>query len=372
MVAAYSVAVETLSENLRWILSQRGLDVLLARSEYLEGHRLTRTNADDARVAIVAALTSAEPVFWPKPFCSIIEESFGVLPDSWRLTDPMLFTQQGFMHFEKPILLRSSHPQDDPCPAADDEVAGLTWRRVTGTLFVELVVWVRPCPRSIFNVFPIEWLRERVTLGTLRALKRATARLRAQSGPADADEEGDSVSIDALERSFVEAGLARAGGLPWMISPWRSGQTIEQTVMTYRQALTDDSAACHFCLRGYLNLFGACLNFLSTKVFVSVPSHTDRTTLRRAGRHQPTKPQWDTVNVVTLRRAERVKHESDEEHVDVDWSCHWMVSPHWRKQPVKNDAGEWTYEWRYIMPYIKGALDKPFKAPGKRVFDVAR
>jgi hypothetical protein len=178
--------------------------------------------------------------------------------------------------------------------------------------------------------------------------------------------------MDALR----EVGAIRPGGIPWLISPWRSGQTIEQTTAAHMDAMTAPENACPYCQQGDLRLFGAALNFLASKVFVTVPSHTDRAVLRRAARSQALKPQWDHTNVVTLRKAERIKHESDEEETQREWSCHWLVGAgtggFWRRQPVKNDLGQWVHEWRWIRPYIKGDLDKPFKSPSKRVYNVAR
>lgn len=72
-----------------------------------------------------------------------------------------------------------------------------------------------------------------------------------------------------------------------------------------------------------------------------------RQTRRRAMKQNlPDKP----VSVVTLRRIDHKDH--GDSHVE--WTHRWLVSGHWRHQPIKDG-----YRWVYIHPYLKGPDDKP-------------
>jgi len=382
MPPPWNIAVDTLAEDLRWLLSHKGSEVLRARTAYLVYHNLARTDdseygdldADAARAKLVAILSDAEPIFWPKRFCDIVQKSFVTLPLSWRLTDPMLFTTHGFMHFEQPISISPAHPEDSECSGFDTTITAVAWRKERGTLFVDMCAWVIPSYSSITAVFTAEWMGQHVSEQTSRRMNRT---IKKWMPLIDSVEPTDAEGV--LYRSMIreaaqEASVLRPGGVPWQVTPWRSGQTIQQTY----EAITTQTrgSSCVYCDQAYLRLWATALNFLSTRVFVSVPSQTDRAVLRRLARNNARKPQWDAVNVITLRRAERVKHASDEEEVHREWSCHWLVGAanggFWRNQAVKNDEGQWTHSWRWIMPYVKGNLDKPFKPPGKRVFDVNR
>lgn len=393
----WNAAVDTLAENLRWLLTQRGLAVMKARTEYLIQHSLTSSDVDDATRTLVAILSEAEPVFWPRQFCDVVEQSFSTMPTSWRMTDPMLFTTHGFMHFEQPISLVSSHPDADVCMGSQDAVTALAWRKLPGTVFVDFCAWVQPGDRSIMEVFPAGWLHPRISesvrqrLG--RLIKKAHDREQQESHPllpdrgvfaerlidviSDELDHGDQEPYrQLLMEAHRDAGVLRSGGVPWFITTWRSGQTVDQTMAANNAAFVDEAQSCSYCSMAYLRLMATSLNFLSTKVFVSVPSQTDRTVLRRLARNNAHRPQWNSVNVVSMRRIERATHKSDEEHAPVNWSCHWIVGGasggFWRHQPIKNAEGQWTYYWRWIYPYVKGDLSKPLKPVTKKVFDVVR
>lgn len=45
-----------------------------------------------------------------------------------------------------------------------------------------------------------------------------------------------------------------------------------------------------------------------------------------------------------------------------EYSRRWLVSGHWRRQPKKNDLGQWIREMIWVPPHIKGPADKPFIA----------
>jgi hypothetical protein len=73
-----------------------------------------------------------------------------------------------------------------------------------------------------------------------------------------------------------------------------------------------------------------------------------------------------TVRVVSLRHTERPSA-GDGGHRDVDWSCRWIVKPHWRQQPYKDGRRRIL-----IAAYEKGPADKPLRLPDRVVFKVDR
>lgn len=74
----------------------------------------------------------------------------------------------------------------------------------------------------------------------------------------------------------------------------------------------------------------------------------------------------ETIDVVLLRKAQRVEPEST---TLVDWQCRWVVAGHWRNQYHPTTR---SYQLKWIIPYLKGPADKPFKAPSEKVYAVVR
>lgn len=75
------------------------------------------------------------------------------------------------------------------------------------------------------------------------------------------------------------------------------------------------------------------------------------------------------VKVISLRRAEHQPESSSPNSGDVDWSCRWIVSGHWRNQYHPSTG---KHELKYILPYVKGPEDKPLKVPTQTVYAVNR
>jgi hypothetical protein len=72
------------------------------------------------------------------------------------------------------------------------------------------------------------------------------------------------------------------------------------------------------------------------------------------------------VLVVDVRHKYQSSSPTSETASDREYSKRWLVSGHWRRQPKKNELGEWIREMVWINPYIKGPDDMPFVAT-KRV-----
>lgn len=74
------------------------------------------------------------------------------------------------------------------------------------------------------------------------------------------------------------------------------------------------------------------------------------------------------INVVHLRRRLHSSSASDRT-AEQEWSCQWLVRGHWRQQWYAS-AGQHRPKW--ILPYMKGPDDKPFRAQRPTVYAVVR
>ena len=73
------------------------------------------------------------------------------------------------------------------------------------------------------------------------------------------------------------------------------------------------------------------------------------------------------IRVIKLRASEYMK--SDASPRDIDWSCRWIVRPHWRSQyyPASKE-----HRPLLIPAYVKGPSDKPLKTSKATIFEVSR
>lgn len=92
----------------------------------------------------------------------------------------------------------------------------------------------------------------------------------------------------------------------------------------------------------------------------------DRATRRRAERAKQVAPPY--IEVVTLRRLEADRHRDPTGHA-VEWAWQWSVVGHWRLQWYPSTG---THKRIFIEQYTKGPADKPFKAPGVKIFAAKR
>lgn len=171
------------------------------------------------------------------------------------------------------------------------------------------------------NISPsqtFEW-EKGITLGRMLDLTRESHR--ARYGPGGFDRNEPTIGEDA----FMEAteGIARfvLAGLAWL------GQSILMTAEGH------------------------------------VERHRRKAFAKVSGHHVP------AVKVVHLRRASYTQTPT-EGGEPVNWSCRWVVGGHWRNQArgLKHAERKLTY----ILPYVKGPDDKPFKATAPKVFVVDR
>lgn len=104
--------------------------------------------------------------------------------------------------------------------------------------------------------------------------------------------------------------------------------------------------------------------FLSQRLF-----QTDAGHLERHARKRYQKAGISTeVQVVRLRTIER-QNAAQSEAEAIEWTCRWMVRGHWTQQWYPSEGKHKTI---WIMPYVKGPENKPFRAPLPPVGSVVR
>jgi hypothetical protein len=82
----------------------------------------------------------------------------------------------------------------------------------------------------------------------------------------------------------------------------------------------------------------------------------------REGRELP-----DIRTIILRRKEAKAKADTDN---NIDWSCRWLVGGHWRNQWFPSTE---EHKPVYIVPYVKGPDDKPFREnKAERIFVVAR
>jgi hypothetical protein len=111
----------------------------------------------------------------------------------------------------------------------------------------------------------------------------------------------------------------------------------------------------------------AGLAWLKQKVLVTEASHVERH--RRKAFTKATQRQLDAVQVIQLRKSEH-HGERREGESEIEYSCRWAVAGHWRNQACGPKLGD--HRLTYIMPYIKGPDDKPFREAPRKAYEVKR
>lgn len=104
--------------------------------------------------------------------------------------------------------------------------------------------------------------------------------------------------------------------------------------------------------------------FAQQEVVVPVRERGDRHARRRMARLREDR---DGVLVVRLRRARPERKEPGD--AEVEWSCRWPVSGHWRDQWYPS-VGAHRQKW--IHGYVKGPADKPLRTHAGRAFIISR
>jgi hypothetical protein len=107
--------------------------------------------------------------------------------------------------------------------------------------------------------------------------------------------------------------------------------------------------------------------FIQQRLVEFTQGEADRASRRRAEAIAP-QVNANAIHVIRLRRIEHRSQDGPATHVD--WSCRWIVSGHWRRQPCGLARADRRLLW--VHSHIKGPENKPMKAPAARVFAVIR
>jgi hypothetical protein len=126
-------------------------------------------------------------------------------------------------------------------------------------------------------------------------------------------------------------------------------------------------------IREMSQFFVASSIWIKQEIVEAAPQHVERHLAKRMQREGKL-PNKATVKVIALRR-KHVQHGAEEDMKSEggearDWSCQWVVSGHWRNQPV--GPGRTARKLTYINPFIKGPEGKPLKPEQKKVYAVMR
>ena len=111
----------------------------------------------------------------------------------------------------------------------------------------------------------------------------------------------------------------------------------------------------------------AAMHFMGLPIVTREPMGLPRQSRRQREREDRPVP---NISVVQLRRLVRPgPATTDADQEGVDWSCHWLVKGHWRRQ-WHPSLGE--HRPIYIDAHLKGDFEKPFRPPRQKLYVVAR
>lgn len=263
----------------------------------------------------------------PTYFCSAEATSVAIhaaphIPDEWVLEQEMIFTESGFMYFEKPYLLegsyfpiaaalwfpvRKSEPSDGLKPnevVFRDDVGNRSIGCIAVILFTVMASDLPPWPNVAFQFLFGEKLGE--------TLPRMNEEFEAAKDRRD-------LAPDEFQRTTNK-------------------------------------------VRFIATLF----DFMHQKLVVS----SDATLSRAARRRHANEPEWleRPYRIVALRRVQHAGA-SGGEHAEMERAYRWIVRGHWRNQWYSSQQ---RHKVRWITPYVKGPEDKPLRIPKERVFAVVR
>ena len=102
-------------------------------------------------------------------------------------------------------------------------------------------------------------------------------------------------------------------------------------------------------------IIAATLAIASQRLVSRIQERTSRAERRRTGDDRQ-------VTTIVLRRTKEAQPNTEEK--DVDWSCRWLVRPHWRQQWFPNSQ---EHHPKLILGYVKGPTGKPLRLT-QRVF----
>lgn len=330
----YGDAVEMKAAALYHILRRGG------RQELLESYAEDGVNPQVALAvtdALIAQLRNGSPYYWSREMNPLLawDAALG-LPDDWVWHRSKLLTPAGFLWFQEPI------PQRDEDGTAYDMV-GLSWH-----IFI-LGRGTKPSPGDGYRVLHED------KKGTITEDDRVILSVTVWGRGAGDWPFGYPQAINFIEEGVgVDAFAGRTEGRA-------SGVDLSMT--------TDAS----FITRGILptrrnrfKLIGSILEILQQKIASRSRHVPERHVRRRLEREHPDlNPE---VEIIRLRRQSSAR--TDQQGEAPDWSCRWMVRPHWHTYRV--GPGRQEKKLVLLASYVKGPPDRPLRVAGHKIFAAVR
>ncbi len=271
-----------------------------------------------------------EPFWWSPQICRLIEATYPSMPP-YELSREALPAPGGFFWFANPI-------------------------DVTGGSRLKAIAWAQTLPESAPDA-------------------SGGVRVKAVSARANTLQDASSICAVFFETAGELRGVSddptrQRWETPMASIFWSFGRNYQD--QQARDLVTGSTPNGEYDGTAESRVFASCIAFLNQRVLVSPRQEIDRSARRRMAADKA--PHEPLVRVVALRRAfDRLSGADKQSGDPVEWSCHWMVGARtggfWRQQWMPATG---THEARFILPHVKGNLDKPFKPPTRVAFSVHR
>lgn len=267
-------------------------------------------------------LETSTPFAWSDEVTQAVVRAGTSIPLDTPLNRWNLETENVWWHFEKPLPVRT----------VTDESLGVRaicfgWLRTQVSDFgLPVCAWTDTGPLTYMMGSPsrvspsqtFEWERG-ITLGEM--LERTRENHIARYGLGGPSEHAEQIGLEEFMRATESIARFILAGLAWL------GQSVLVTEHGH------------------------------------VERHRRKEFARRTGREA-------IIKVVQLRRASYAHTPTNGDGEPINWSCKWVVNGHWRNQACGLKHG--NRKLTYILPYVKGPDDKPFRASVPKVYEVTR
>lgn len=313
----YAQALEHQLASMRFVEEQRPYATIRNAMRLAGTSRNSDAEADAIDGVLADALAHAAPHYWTRDMVRLLDATWSTL-EEWTLDQTTIEDASGYVWFEDPISL---------IPGDPERVRALAWTAVMqqdGPVYMVIPFTIyggtdQPAPETIVPV-PVEGVPRRPMLWRLG---------------------------DTLASWLKEIGEMYA-------SPGMAAEFARVSGMTAEKDRVQSEA--------FGRVFATCLALMGQTLVITSRYRGDRATRKRAQQAMRLTQDADppVVRAVLLRRRRYVRPDAgDGEPGDpVEWSCRWLVRPHWRRQFYRSTN---QYKSILIAEYIKGPESKPLR-----------